>query len=250
MLKSDRLNRIIDHVAAEGSVDVQGLVTLLGVSGATVRRDLQELHERGMLQRTHGGAVTAAFEQPVRHRAGRQRAEKQRIAAAAAQLVPEGAVVGLTGGTTVTEVARALAGRGGITVVTNAVNIAADLVVRPDIQLVVIGGNARSQSYELVGPVAERVLDEYHIDISFIGVDGLTVRRGCSTHDEMEAHTDRAFLRNSTRAVVVADHTKIGKITFARICPLTDISTVVTDGAADEAETAAIRALGVQVLTA
>ncbi|MGW7353196.1 DeoR/GlpR family DNA-binding transcription regulator [Streptomyces sp. NPDC054784] len=249
MLKSDRLTRIIDHVAAEGSVDVQGLVGLLGVSGATVRRDLQELHERGMLQRTHGGAVTAAFEQPLRHRAGRQRVEKQRIAAAAAALVPDGAVVGLTGGTTVTEVARALAGRTGITVVTNAVNIAADVVVRPDTQLVVIGGNARSQSYELVGPVAERVLDEYHLDISFIGVDGLTVRRGCSTHDELEAHTDRAFLRNSTRTVAVADHTKIGRVTFARICPVTDISTVVTDGAADEAETAAIRALGVEVLT-
>ncbi|MCT2594152.1 DeoR/GlpR family DNA-binding transcription regulator [Streptomyces sp. N2-109] len=250
MLKSDRLNRIIDHVSSEGSADVHQLAVLLGVSGATVRRDLRSLHEQGLLRRTHGGAVTAPSELPMRHRAGRQQAQKQRIAAAAAELVPDGAVVGMTGGTTVTEVARALAGRSGITVVTNAVNIAADLVVRPDLQLVVIGGNARSQSYELVGPVAERMLDEYHIDISFIGVDGLTTGGGCSTHDQMEAHTDRAFLRNSTRTVVVADSTKIGKVTFAKICPLSEISAVVTDSAADEADTAALRALGVRVHTA
>ncbi|MEV0096891.1 DeoR/GlpR family DNA-binding transcription regulator [Streptomyces sp. NPDC050738] len=249
MLKSDRLNRIIDHVSAAGSADIHALVELLGVSGATVRRDLQLLHEQGLLQRTHGGAVTAERELPLRHRAGRQQDQKRRIAAAAAALVPDGAVVGMTGGTTVTEVARVLAGRGGLTVVTNAVNIAADLVVRPAVQLVVIGGNARSESYELVGPGAERMLDEYHLDISFIGVDGLMVGHGCSTHDQMEAHTDRAFLRNSTRTVVVADGTKIGKVTFAKICPLAEISAVVTDIGADEAELAAVRALGIEVLT-
>ncbi|WP_329113127.1 DeoR/GlpR family DNA-binding transcription regulator [Streptomyces sp. NBC_01465] len=249
MLKTERLNRIIDHVSAAGSADVHVLVELLGVSGATVRRDLQTLHEQGLVQRTHGGAVTAESELPLRHRAGRQQAEKQRIAVAAAALVPDGAVVGLTGGTTVTEVARVLAGRSGLTVVTNAVNIAADLVVRPDIQLVVVGGNARSESYELVGPAAERMLDEYHLDISFIGVDGLTTGQGCSTHDQMEAHTDRAFLRNSTRAVVVADGTKIGRTTFAKICPLADISAVVTDSGADGAELDAVRAMGIEVLT-
>ncbi|WP_405775694.1 DeoR/GlpR family DNA-binding transcription regulator [Streptomyces sp. NBC_00859] len=248
MLKADRLNRIIDHVSAAGSADVHALAELLGVSGATVRRDLQSLHEQRLVQRTHGGAVPVELELPLRHRAGRQQDQKQRIAATAAALVPAGAVVGLTGGTTATEVARVLAARGGLTVVTNAVNIAADLVVRPDIKLVVIGGDARSESYELVGPAAERMLDEYHLDISFIGVDGLTVAQGCSTHDQMEAHTDRAFLRNSTRTVVVADGTKIGKVTFARICPVVDISAVVTDSGADEAELAAVRALGVEVL--
>ncbi|MCS0634865.1 DeoR/GlpR family DNA-binding transcription regulator [Streptomyces sp. LP05-1] len=249
MLKSDRLNRILDHVSAEGSADVHELAALLDVSRATVRRDLQLLDERGLLQRTHGGAVTAASELPLRHRTGRQQAEKQRIAAAAAALVPEGAVVGLTGGTTVSALARELAGRGGLTVVTNAVNIAADLVVRPDVRLVVVGGEARAQSYELVGPSAERMLDEYHLDMTFLGVDGLTVAHGCSTHDQLEAHTDRAFLRAGSRTVVVADSTKIGKVTFARICPVREIGTLVTDAAADGAELAAVRALGVEVLT-
>ncbi|MFI9100066.1 DeoR/GlpR family DNA-binding transcription regulator [Streptomyces fildesensis] len=252
MLKVDRIARILDHVSKEGSADVHVLTELLGVSGATVRRDLQTLHEQGLLHRTRGGAVTGTFnlELPLRHRAGRQQAEKRRIALAAARLVPDGAVVGMTGGTTVTEIARALADRSGITVVTNAVNIAADLIARSEIRLVVVGGNARTASYELVGPAAERMLAQYNLDIAFIGVDGLTASEGCTTHDEMEAHTDRAFLRSSARSVVVADSTKIGRVTFAEICPLTDIDDLVTDDSLDEAREQAIVECGVRVLRA
>ncbi len=252
MLKADRIARILDHIAKEGSADVHALSELLSVSEATVRRDLQVLHEQGLLHRTRGGAVTGTvnLELPLRHRAGRQQSEKRRIALAAAQLVPDGAVVGMTGGTTVTEIARVLAERGGITVVTNAVNIAADLIVRPDIRLVVVGGNARSASYELVGPAAERMLAQYHFDIAFIGVDGLTASEGCTTHDEMEGQTDRAFLRSSARSVVVADSTKIGRVTFAAICPLSEIDDLVTDEALDEVQERAIAERGVRVLRA
>ena len=104
----------------------------------------------------------------------------------------DGDVVGMTGGTTATEVARALADRRGLTIVTNALNIAAELVSRPNIRLVVVGGNARHASYELVGPAAEAMIAQYHLDIAFIGTDGFTVTEGCTTHDEMEAHTDLA----------------------------------------------------------
>ncbi|WP_329570576.1 DeoR/GlpR family DNA-binding transcription regulator [Kitasatospora sp. NBC_01266] len=252
MLKADRIARILDHVAKAGSADVHALTELLGVSSATIRRDLQSLHEQGLLHRTRGGAVTGAvnLELPLRHRAGRQQAEKLRIALAAAQLVPEGAVVGMTGGTTVTEIARVLAERSGLTIVTNAVNIAADLIVRPDNRLVVVGGNARTASYELVGPAAERMLSQYHLDVAFIGVDGLTASEGCTTHDEMEAHTDRAFLRSSARSVVVADSTKIGRVTFAGICPLAEIDDLVTDDALAAEQEDAIAKHGVRVLRA
>ncbi|MFJ3788568.1 DeoR/GlpR family DNA-binding transcription regulator [Kitasatospora sp. NPDC090091] len=249
MLKADRATRILAHVAEEGSANVHVLSELLGVSGATVRRDLQELHDQGRLQRTRGGAVTGAvnLELPLRHRSEKQREEKRRIARAAAELVPEGAVVGLTGGTTTTELARVLAERGGITVVTNAVNIAAELIVRPEVRLVVIGGLARSASYELVGPAADRMLAQYHFDLAFIGVDGLTADEGCTTHDEMEAQTDRAFLRGSARSVVLADSTKIGRVTFASICPLADIQDVVTDDGLAEEQEKALTDVGVRV---
>ncbi|MEV7521326.1 DeoR/GlpR family DNA-binding transcription regulator [Streptomyces sp. NPDC091371] len=239
MLKADRAARILSHVTEAGSADVHALAELLGVSGATVRRDLQELHDQGLLHRTRGGAVTGSvnMELPLRHRSHKQQEEKRRIARVAAELVPDGAVVGLTGGTTTTELARILAERGGVTVVTNAVNIAAELIVRPEVRLVVIGGIARSASYELVGPAADRMLSQYHFDIAFIGVDGLTAQEGCTTHDEMEAQTDRAFIRSSTRSVVLADSTKVGRVTFASLCPLSDVHDLVTDdGLTDDHE--------------
>ncbi|MFG2918593.1 DeoR/GlpR family DNA-binding transcription regulator [Kitasatospora sp. NPDC048298] len=252
MLKADRAARILAHVSESGSADVHELVELLQVSSATVRRDLQELNDQGLLLRTRGGAVTGAvnLELPLRHKHGKRQAEKRRIAVAADRLVPDGAVVGLTGGTTTSELARLLAERGGITIVTNAVNIAADLIVRPDVRLVVIGGIARTTSYELVGPAAERMLSQYHLDIAFIGVDGLTPGEGCTTHDEMEATTDRAFLRSTTRAVVLADSSKIGRVTFAKICPLSDVHDLVTDDELTNAQEQDITATGVRVLRA
>ncbi|MFI2609115.1 DeoR/GlpR family DNA-binding transcription regulator [Kitasatospora sp. NPDC018619] len=252
MLKADRTSRILAHLTEAGSADVHELAGLLRVSPATVRRDLQDLHDQGLLQRTRGGAVTGAvnLELPLRHKHGTRQAEKRRIALVADRLVPDGAVVGLTGGTTTSELARVLAERGGITIVTNAVNIAAELIVRPDVRLVVVGGIARTTSYELVGPAADRMLAQYHLDLAFIGVDGLTAHEGCTTHDEMEAQTDRAFLRSSARSVVLADSSKIGRVTFARICPLSEVHELVTDTGAGPDQEESIAACGVRVLRA
>ncbi|MFE4534548.1 DeoR/GlpR family DNA-binding transcription regulator [Streptomyces scopuliridis] len=249
MLKTERHARILEHVSARGGSDVRELSRLLNVSGATVRRDLQHLSRLNLLRRTHGGAVVGSVgaELPVQHRTERCRPEKQAIARAAAELVPPGAVVGLTGGTTVTEIARVLAARGPVTIVTNAVNIAAELVPHRDVTLVVVGGNARTASYELVGPIAEKTLADHHTDMTFLGVDGISAAHGCTTHDQLEAATDRAFADNSGRTVVVADHSKIGKVTFAKICPLTDIDHLVTDRAAPADHLARIADLGVAV---
>ncbi|MFB7861284.1 DeoR/GlpR family DNA-binding transcription regulator [Streptomyces sp. NPDC056069] len=249
MLKADRTARILAYVNDGGSADVHALSDLLEVSTATVRRDLQELHDQGLLHRTRGGAVN--LEVPLRRRHETRQVEKRQIALAAESLVPDGAVVGLTGGTTTSgELARRLADRGGITIVTNAVNIAAELIARPETRLVVIGGIGRSASYELVGPAAERMLAHYHLDIAFIGVDGLTASEGCTTHDEMEATTDRAFLRSTARAVVLADSSKVGRVTFADICPLSDIHDLVTDDQLTDEQEAAVTAAGVRVLRA
>lgn len=251
-MRAERLTLVLDQIAEDGRVDVLTLATKLGVSGATIRRDLQSLHEQGLLVRTHGGAMASnmSLELPLRYKVARHHPEKRRIGAMAAKLVEDGAVVGITGGTTATEVARALADRRDITVVTNALNIAAELVLRPSIRLLVVGGKARHTSYELVGPTAEAMVAEYHFDVVFIGVDGLTVNEGCTTHDEMEAHTDLAFLRQSRRNVVIADSSKIGKIRFAKICDLTSVSDLVTDTGIDRASLEGLRRTGVAVTTA
>ena len=163
--------------------------------------------------------------------------------------MPDGAVVGLTGGTTTTELARVLSDRNGITIVTNALNIASELVLRSTIRLVVIGGSARHASYELVGPSAESMLSRYHLDLAFIGTDGVTLAAGCTTHDEMEAQTDLAFLDRSKRVVVVADSSKLGRSAFAHICDLSEVDDLITDNEANPDLLKEVADAGVHVMT-
>src|SRR5579862_5235695 len=164
--RADRLRRILQLIDTDTTASVEDLARELAVSSATVRRDLAKLDSQGQVVRSHGGAMRAdrGFEMPIRYRETAMAAEKKRIAAVAASLVQDGAVVGLTGGTTTMEVSRALAGRHGLTVLTNALNIAAELAMRQNLRLVVTGGIARPASFELSGPVAERTIAEFNID--------------------------------------------------------------------------------------
>jgi DeoR family transcriptional regulator of aga operon len=248
--KAPRLNAILERVNESRSVDVFDLAGALGVSEATIRRDLQSLSRSGLLVRTHGGAIANDLEAepPTQIKAVRRQTEKGRIGQSAAGLVADGAVIGMSGGTTTLELARALAGRLNITIVTNAVNIAAELIGRQSLHLVVIGGVARP-SAELVGPAAEAMLANYHLDVVFIGVDGLSAEHGCTTYDEMEAQTDRAFLQRARRGIVLADHSKLGVVRFAQITSLARIDQVVTDRDADSDQLRDLRQAGVEVLT-
>jgi DeoR family transcriptional regulator of aga operon len=158
--------------------------------------------------------------------------------------------VGLTGGTTATEVARALADRQKLTIVTNALNIASELAVRPGIKLITTGGVARSQSYELSGPIAEASLTGLNLNVAFIGVDGIDAQAGCTTHHEVEAHTNAVMIKCARRVVVVADSSKIGKVAFARICEVDAVSELITDAAADADAVRALTDCGVRVTLA
>ena len=249
MRQSDRLDTILTRLSENGSVGVTGLAQDLGVSMATIRRDLELLESQRLLSRTHGGAVShgVLYELPLRYRSGRHEAEKHRIAEAAAERLGDARVVGLTGGTTTTEVARRIAGR-TLTIVTNALNIAAELAVRPNLKLVVTGGVARPESYELVGPLADSTLDVLNIDVVFVGVDGAS-RAGMTTHHEIEAHTDRRMIERAHRVVVVCDASKIGRSALAVICQARQIDELITDSAADRAGLDELRAAGIRVIT-
>src|SRR6202161_2806271 len=252
MHKSARLNAILEQLATGNAVDVSGLAKELGAPPATIRRDLATLERQRLLERTHGGAVAQAvsYELPLRYKGVRFAEEKRRIAAAAAGRVTEGMAVGLTGGTTATEVARALADRPRLTIVTNALNIASELGVRPNIKLIVTGGLARSQTYELSGPIAEASLAGLTLDVAFIGVDGVDAKAGCTTHEEVEAHTNQVMIRHAQRVVLVADSSKIGKVTFARICPVSKIDELITDEGADSGAVQALTEAGIEVTLA
>lgn len=246
--RADRFGWILRVLAENGSVDVADLAVDLGVSEATVRRDLRALADQRLLERAHGGAVfQGSTELPVRYRSGQAHTEKVRIAQAAADRVGEGEVVALTGGTTTLEIARCLAQRGEASVVTNALNIAAELAVRPNVKLIVTGGVARGVSYELVGPLADSTLGKINIDVAFVGVDGVDRDAGLTTQNETEAATNRALIERSRRAIVVADASKLGRVVFAGICPLSSVAELITDDAAEPTELDRLRMSGLRV---
>ncbi|MFI1659180.1 DeoR/GlpR family DNA-binding transcription regulator [Streptomyces sp. NPDC020472] len=266
MSKQERWSALLELLAAEGRLEIEGAATALEVSHATIRRDLDELAEQQMLVRTRGGALAhgVSYELPLRYKSSRNTPEKQRIAAAAADLVADGEVLGLNGGTTTTEVARALALRTSgnqrtalgsapapvLTVVTNALNIAVELAVRPQIKIVTTGGVARPQTFELVGPLTMGVLNEVVLDVAILGVDGVDPRMGITAHHEDEAGISRLLTERAHRVIVVTDSSKLGHRAFARICGLDRIDVLVTDARVPDDVSARLVEAGVKVITA
>jgi DeoR family transcriptional regulator, aga operon transcriptional repressor len=258
----ERWNTLLDLVAANGHLDVAGTAKALGVSEATIRRDFDQLAEQRMLTRTRGGAISTsqlAYDLPLLYKTARNAPEKQLIGRAAAALITPGATVALNGGTTTVEVARALVSRSeprdaspgtGVTVVTNALSIANELAGRPQIKLVVTGGVARSESHELIGPLATYVLEDLTFDWVLLGVDGLDAVAGATAHHEGEASINRLMTQRAQRVAIVGDSSKLGKRAFARVCGIDKIDVVVTDAAADSPAVVAVADKGVRVITA
>jgi len=247
--RPDRVAAILDRLAADGRVTVPELADEFGVSLATLRRDLQLLEDQRLIGRTHGGATAldVDYEIPMRYRTNQQRDQKQSIARLAVSRIPLGAVVGLTGGTTTTEVARQLTVRDQLTVVTNALNIAAELAIRPKVKVLVPGGVARPRSYELVGAWGENALRAINIAIAVVGVDGIDADGGLTTHDEVEAQTNAALVARARQVLVVADGSKIGRVHLARIAGIDSVDELITDPTADPDAIDRLRARGLTV---
>ncbi|GAA1670903.1 DeoR/GlpR family DNA-binding transcription regulator [Fodinicola feengrottensis] len=260
MVRHERLTTLLGMLGQREQLVVEDVAEELDVSASTIRRDLDYLAEQQLLTRTRGGAVAndLAYDLPLRYKTARNAPEKQRISAAAAALAEPGMSVGLNGGTTTASIARALAMRAdlgtrgeapGLTVVTNALNIAHELAVRPNIKIVVTGGVARPQSFELSGPLATWVLNELTLDVLFLGVDAFDPDSGAFAHHEGEASINRLMVDRAARVVAVADGSKLGRRAFARICPTERVHTLVTDTDAEPATVRAFEAAGVEVLS-
>ncbi|WP_441250791.1 DeoR/GlpR family DNA-binding transcription regulator [Kitasatospora sp. McL0602] len=259
MSRYERWNALLELLAEHGKLEVDEAAEALDVSAATIRRDLDQLARQQMVTRTRGGAVAhnVSYDLPLRYKTARNADAKQRIGAAVAALIAPGEVVGLNGGTTTTEVARALAVRPEaeraepgqmLTIVTNALNIANELTVRPQVKIVLTGGVARPQSYELIGPLAGLVLAELALDVTVLGVDALDAEHGATAHHEGEASVNRLLAERARRVVVAADSSKLGHRAFAKICGLDRIGTLVTDEAVSPEVAAAFTEAGVQVI--
>jgi DeoR/GlpR family transcriptional regulator of sugar metabolism len=251
MIREQRLKCIRQELAKYGIIDGDEIAELLGVSRATIRRDLDALEKQGVLKRTHGGATTVdpKDELPFISKLSVAGEEKREIGVAAAALLPEGSVIGCTGGTTVINVMKALQEK-RVTVITNAINVAMELASSDTAEVVVTGGTLRSHSYELIGYQTDETLARFHLDIALIGVDGISLERGISTYTIAEAHTASLYINQAEKVWVVADHSKIGKIAPALIAPLSRIHYLITDSGIPDGQKAELEAAGVRVIIA
>jgi len=241
--KSNRTALILRELHQAGCVSVETLRDRLEVSLATVRRDLQELEDRGLLRRTHGGAIPIeplfyeAFrnDRSFQEQVGSFADEKRRIALAASELISSGNTIALTAGTTTTEVVRSLRTLGGITVVTNTVNVAMELSNRKDIHVFVTGGHLRGDWFSLVGQAAVNTMSGIFVDVLFIGVNGIDAPNGLTCFNADEVEINRCMVRQAKRKIAVADHSKMGIVANWLICPATAVDLLITDtGATDE----------------
>jgi DeoR family transcriptional regulator of aga operon len=233
-----RADQIMKLLLRAGEITVQELADELATSTPSVRRDLSRLEKKGLILRTHGGAglVEPLLYEPFRHDTSFQSRElraadaKRRIGFAAAELVGEKDIIGLTAGTTTTQVGRSLRHRKGITVITNALNIGMELCNQPSIKTMLTGGTlAWAWTFALAGKPAVDFLRDFYMDKAFIAVTGFDLQRGITTLESEEAAVSVAMLRNAKKVIVVADSSKIGHVSPALICPISEVNVLVTD---------------------
>ena len=250
MLLGERRQHILGVIQGEGRALVGDLSKNLGISPITIRKDLDYLQSRGLVERTHGGALPAqagALADPTLQEKERQHyQEKLRIAAAALKLVREDQCIMLDSGTTTTTLARALKKFNSLTVITNAVNIAAELA-GTNFEVIMTGGTLRKNSFSLVGPLAEDVLREMHADILFLGVDGFDVKAGPTTPNVLESRVNRIMVDSAKRTVVLCDSTKFQRKSLARIVPTACIHHVITDKNLPDETAEILRGMNVEV---
>ncbi|HZG95528.1 MAG TPA: DeoR/GlpR family DNA-binding transcription regulator [Mycobacteriales bacterium] len=253
MLIAERRRRILQEARATGAVSLRDLAERLGTSEPTVRRDLRAMAAEGLLHRTHGGALlpTGVADEPTySEKAGQAAAEKKAIARLAVGLVQPGESIVLGPGTTTLALARELAGVPDLTVVTNSLLVAMALMNAPDIEVVLTGGTLRRSIHALVGPSTEQTMRGLRVTQAFLSGNGLRADRGLTTPNLLVASADRALAEAARRVVVLADHTKIGSETMCQTVPVDGIGVLVTDSAADAAETARLSDAGVDVRVA
>jgi DeoR family transcriptional regulator of aga operon len=254
---ADRAEKIMKLLLRDGSASVEELIAAVGSSAPSIRRDLTSLEKRGLVKRTHGGAtlVEPLLYEPFRYdssfqsREQRCAPEKRRIGLAAAELIQENETVGLTAGTTTTQIGRSIRHRSNIKVITNAINIGMELCNQPGIKTYLTGGVVPwAWSFSLSGQAAINFLNDVYLDKVFVGVVGIDVERGATTLESDEALTFRAMLRQAKQVIAVADSSKVGHVSAALICPISDVDILITDTGATDRTIKPFQDRGIQVI--
>ena len=237
MLRNERKTEILRQLLKDGQVTVEQLAERFETSVATIRRELSYLDDAGLLRRTHGGAIQV---EPMLYepfgrlssfaaQAEVQAAEKRRIGLAAAETIKNGEIVALGAGTTTTQVGRSIHHRKGVTVVTNAINIAMELSHRVDLKIIMTGGFLNKDSFALTGDSSIAAINELFYDRAFVSVDGIHPEHGLTSNDAELGAVSRAIIQQSRQTVVVADHSKFGKVGKMVIAPVAKVNLIITD---------------------
>ena len=253
MMAEERRTQILQIVRSAGRVRVNDLASRFSTSAVTIRNDLNDLHQRGMVLRSHGGAVlpdTILRESPVRERLNANSDEKRRIGAMAATLINDGETIILDSGTTTLEIARQIKRKQGLHIITNGVNIAAELLDARDVQTFMIGGTVRGESASISGRFSEEMFDQFSADKLFLGGAGCDLGFGVSGANLEETMVNRAMMRIAREIILVADASKFSKRSMSRIAPFAEIDTVISDARLGEEIQEKLRLLGCNLILA
>lgn len=228
----ERRTKIIEIIEKDGKVKVSELSKLFRVSEVTIRNDLDQLEKKNLLIRAHGGAMKfqrAGIDFELDVKSKKNRTQKIAIGKKAAELINDGDTIILDSGTTTLEIAKNLSSFNNLTVITNSLNIAGQLVEFPNIKVIMLGGTLRRKSLSLVGINAIESLKNYYCDKVFIGVDGIDTQFGISTPNVDEAHLNNIMISNSQEVIVVTDSSKFKNRSFTYIAPITKVNVIITD---------------------
>lgn len=251
MYARERQEEIARLARQQGRVEVAALADAFGITPETVRRDLTRLERRGVLRRTHGGALPIerlGFEPGLVERSKVRHAEKQRIGGAATAYLPTEGTVLIDAGTTTACLADALAPDVELTFVTNALPIALQLMTRPQCTVLMVGGRVRGRTLAQVDSWALRALADVHVDVAFIATNGVSLEHGLTTPDLAEAEVKRTMMRSAARVVLLADSSKVGQRHFARFGDIEQVDVFVTDTDLDARTANDLTALGTEVV--
>lgn len=255
MLKEQRKRKILDLIETNSQVHIAELVEMFEVSDMTIRRDLQDLDQKGLIKRIHGGAVSLrreknANEPPIIERSNDQITEKRQIARKVASLIQDGEKIFLGSGTTTLAIAEELNNHQNLTVITNAVTIVNTLIPKTHITIIGLGGFLRRSEMSMIGYFTEAALANLQVDKVIIGIRGIDLEHGLTSDDLQELITDQAILKIGKEVVVAADHTKFGYVAAIRTAPITTATCIVTDDQVSDEMVDAIQNFGVQVIKA
>lgn len=251
----ERRNQIIESTLNKGRITIADICEIFKISEMTARRDLNELNRQGLLRRIHGGAIAnlgRSYEPPLHTRSTKNRLAKEAIGLRAADLIFDGDSIALDVGTTTLEIVRGLKGKQNLTIVTSSLPIANLIVdtlsLEVDVRLILTGGIIRPRELSSVGNISLRVYEELHVDKAFIGIGGVSLADGLTEYNIEDTENKKMLIHTAQEKIIVADGSKFGVTTFAKVAPLTAVDKIITDHSAPLEMVEQIRGLGVDVI--